>query len=131
MTPVAGPENPKVGRRFTSVSHVKFLTKPLSGLCRSDILVTRLKNTPPYRETGVAICRTVFPVVSQTFSATPPLLSLKMAYCSPKTDPARGGYRRKSWPLKPIALYGASQKMVTPIALLWDTKRSVMVLHEE
>ena len=51
-------------------------------------LVTRPKYTP-YRETGVAItlsCRNVFPAVSQTIAATPPLLSVKMACRHPKTD---------------------------------------------
>ena len=42
---------------------------------------------PPYREIGVAITPVAlcFPVVSQTIAATPPLLSVKMAYRSPKT----------------------------------------------
>ena len=35
-------------------------------------------------------CRTVFPVVSQTIAATPPLLSLKMAYRNQKTGLTRG-----------------------------------------
>ena len=46
-----------------------------------------------------------------------------MAYRNPKTDLTRGGgYRRKSLPLKPIALYGALHEIVSPIALQWDTK---------
>ena len=56
--------------------------------------------SPPYRLTGVPIpSRTVFPVVSQTIAATPPLLSLKMAYRNPKTSLGRmaslasGAYR--------------------------------------
>ena len=35
-------------------------------------------------------CRTVFPVVSQTIAATPPLRVHKIAYRSPKTDLTRG-----------------------------------------
>ena len=50
-------------------------------------LVTRPKY-PPYRETGVAI--PLFPVVSQTIAATPRLLSLQVAYRSPKTGLTRG-----------------------------------------
>ena len=49
--------------------------------------------------------------------APPPLLSVKMAYRSPKTD-LTGGHRRKNLPLKPIALQGASDEIVSPIALL-------------
>ena len=70
-----------------------------------NILATRPKY-PPYRETSVAIPLShcvFFPVVSQTIAATPPLLSVKMAYRNPKTGLKRG-YRRKSLPLKPIAL---------------------------
>ena len=40
-------------------------------------------------------CRTVFPVVSQTIAATPPLLSLQMANRNPKTDLTRGVSQRK------------------------------------
>ena len=54
---------------------------------------------PPYRETGVAIpCRTVFPVALQTIAATPPLLSVKMAYRglkSQKTDLTRGASQQR------------------------------------
>ena len=41
-----------------------------------------------------------------------------MAYRNPKTG--LGG--RKSLPLKPIALQGASHEIVSPTALWWDTK---------
>ena len=51
---------------------------------------------PPYRETGVAIpLSDCVPVVSQTIAATPQLLSVKMAYRSPKTDLTRGISQKK------------------------------------
>ena len=54
------------------------LTHPL------ESLVTRLKYHP-YRETSVAIPLShCVPVVSQTVTATPPLLSVKMADRNPK-----------------------------------------------
>ena len=40
-------------------------------------------------------CRTAFPVVSQTIAATPPLLSVKMAYCNPKTGLGRRVSQKK------------------------------------
>ena len=40
-------------------------------------------------------CRTVVPVVSQTIAATAPLLSVKMADRSPKTDLTRGAWQKK------------------------------------
>ena len=61
----------------------------------------------PYRETPVArpLLHYVFcgiAVVSQTIAATSPLLSIKMAYCNPKTGLGEG-YGRKSSPLGSIA----------------------------
>ena len=37
----------------------------------------------------------MFPVASQTIAATPPLLSIKMAYRSPKRDLRRGVSQKK------------------------------------
>ena len=48
-------------------------------------------------------CRTVFSVVSQTIAATPPLLSVKWPIAIQR-QALDGGYRKKSLPLKPIAL---------------------------
>ena len=57
----------------------------------AGFLVTR-PSYPPYRATGVAYpCRTAFPVVPQNIAATPPLLSVKVAYRSPETGLTRGG----------------------------------------
>ena len=49
---------------------------------------------PPYRETGVAI--PLSHCVSCGIAATPPLLSLKMAYRNPKTGLTRGGLAEKA-----------------------------------
>ena len=51
-------------------------------------------------------------MVSQTIAATPPLLSVEMAYCSPKTGLTRGR-RRKNLPLNAIALQGASHEIAS------------------
>ena len=51
---------------------------------------------PPHRETGVTIPLShCFSVVSQTIAATPPLLSIKLAYRSPKTGLGGGGIAGK------------------------------------
>ena len=42
--------------------------------------------------------RTVLPVVSQTIAATPSLLSVKAAYCNPKTGLTRGVSQKKVAP---------------------------------
>ena len=68
----------------------------------------------------------MFSAVSQSIAATPPLLSVKVAYRNPKTGLTRGGYRRRSLPLKPIALKGASHEIVSPTALEWHTKSQVL-----
>ena len=50
-------------------------------LCLSD--PTEIP-TPIARQVEQYPCRTVFPVVSQTLAATPPFLSVKMTYRSPR-----------------------------------------------
>ena len=57
----------------------------------------------------------MFSVVSQTIVATPPLLSVKVAYRNPKTG-LGGGTAESGLPLKPVALQGASYKIASPIA---------------
>ena len=83
--------------------------------CR--VLLTPLSTAPSPPPSQITVCnsrfarlRTVFPVVSQTVAATPPLLS------------TRRGHRGENLPLKPISLWGASREIVSPIALWWDTK---------
>ena len=79
----------------------------------AEILVTRPKY--PHHETVVAIpLSQCVPVLSQTIAATPPLLSVKMAYRNPR--PHKGVSQTNS-PLKPIAPEGASHEIVSPIAL--------------
>ena len=58
-------------------------------------LVTRLKYPPVARQPPHDPCLTVFSVVSQTIAATPPLLSVKVAYRNPKDRPWRGLSREK------------------------------------
>ena len=67
-------------------------------------------------------------MISQTSAATPPLLSVKVAYRNPKTGLTRG-HRGKKLALKPIALYRALHEIVLPIAPEWDTK--ILVLKKE
>ena len=69
-------------------------------------LVTRPKYPPPHSpdrcsNTPVALCFLWYRRLSLPH---PPLLSVKMAYRSPKTGLGGGGYRKKSSPLRPIAL---------------------------
>ena len=64
----------------------------------------------------------MFPLVSQTIAATPPLLSvLKMAYRNPKTDLTKGVLQKKL-ASEAYRAIGASHEIVSPIALYWDTK---------
>ena len=73
------------------------------------ILVAEIPPPPPYRETGVAIlCRTVFPVVSQTFAATPPKLPTAI-----QDRPWRGGIAEKAC----LSRQRASHEIVSLIAL--------------
>ena len=66
---------------------------------------------PPYRETGVAIPLShCVSVISQTIAATPPLLSVKKAYRSPKTGLTRGVSQKK-------LASEAYREIVSPIAL--------------
>ena len=87
---------------------------------------TKIPSPPPpiARQVWQYPCRTVFPVVSQTIAATPPLLPINIDYRNPKTRLGRrvsqkelqkwtiavqrqaleGGYHGKSLPLEPIAL---------------------------
>ena len=80
-------------------------------LCNTPFSYTPFCVSPKYP------CRTVFPVASQTITATPPLLSVKLAYRNPK--PNKGGIAEKNLPLKPIALCRASREIVSPSALEW------------
>ena len=77
---------------------------------------------PPHRGTGVAI--PLSHCVScgiADYSCYTPTSFLKNGLSRSKDRPWRRRYRRKSLPLKPIALQGASHEIVSPIAQKWDT----------
>ena len=85
--------------------------------CCSTCACDPTEISPPIaRQVQQYPCRTVFSVESQPIAATTPLVSVKMAYCNPKTG-LGGGDRRKNLPLKPIALLGTSHEIVSPLAL--------------
>ena len=65
----------------------------------------------------------MFPVVSQTIAAIPPLLSVTMAYRGPKTDLTRGVSQKKLASEAYRAGRGASHEIVSPIAQSWDTNQ--------
>ena len=82
-------------------------------------LVTRPK-FPHYRETRATIplSHCVAAVVSQAIAATPPLLSVKMAYRSPKTDLTRRISQKKLASEAYGAIGGIAQNSISNRALL-------------
>ena len=72
----------------------------------------------PYRETGAAIPLSHCVSCGMAdYRCYTPTSFLQIPYRSPKTGLTKARYCRESWPLKPIALYGASHETVSPIAL--------------
>ena len=67
----------------------------VGAFARLQCLVTRLKYPPIVRQVQQYPCRTVFLVASQAIAATPPLLSVKVAYHCPKTGLTRGASQKK------------------------------------
>ena len=60
----------------------------------------------------------VFSVVPQTIAATPPLLSLKMAYRSPKTGLTRGVSQKKLAPEAYRAIGGVTRNSIANRAIV-------------
>ena len=81
-------------------------------------LATRPKY-PPYRETGVAIPLShCVSVVSQTIAATPPLLSVKVAYRGPKTGLTRGVSQKKLAPENYRVIGGVARNSIANSAIV-------------
>ena len=89
-----------------ALKHVQSQASRDESLVLNPFLRTRPKYTP-YRETGVAITSValffLFCGIGD-YRCYTPTSCVKVAYRRPKTGLTRGGYGRRSLPLKPIAL---------------------------